>query len=127
MRIKPQVGKLETLDDVNLALRDIGLKEKELDAIDAKAAKEIAEIKTKAAKDGEYRLDFLRARCRYGEIYVDGVLIDQMDDGMRGGYVSAPFTVKAGTTHDIRILLYVEDGPAVGSGISGRVEMKETK
>ncbi len=53
MRIKPQVGKLETLDDVNLALRDIGLKEKELDAIDAKAAKDIAEIKTKAAKDGE--------------------------------------------------------------------------
>lgn len=53
MRIKPQVGKLETLDDVNLALRDIGLKEKELDAIDSKAAKEIAEIKTRAAKDGE--------------------------------------------------------------------------
>ena len=53
MRIKPQVGKLESLDDVNLALRDIGLMEKELDAIDAKAAKEIADIKTKAAKDGE--------------------------------------------------------------------------
>ena len=53
MRIKPQVGKLESLDDVNLALRDIGLMEKELDAIDAKAAKDIAEIKTKAAKDGE--------------------------------------------------------------------------
>ena len=87
----------------------------------------IYRTRPKAAKDGEYRLDFLRARCRYGEIYVDGVLIDQMDDGMRGGYVSAPFTVKAGTTHDIRILLYVEDGPAVGSGISGRVEMKETK
>lgn len=53
MRIKPQVGKLESLSDVNLALRDIGLMEKELDAIDAKAAKDIAEIKTKAAKDGE--------------------------------------------------------------------------
>ena len=53
MRIKPQAGKLESLDDVNLALRDIGLKEKELDAIDSKAAKEIAEIKTRAAKDGE--------------------------------------------------------------------------
>ena len=53
MRIKPQVGKLESLDDVNLALRDIGLMEKELDAIDAKAAKDIAEIKTRAAKDGE--------------------------------------------------------------------------
>lgn len=53
MRIKPQAGKLESLEDVNFALRDIGLKEKELDAIDAKAAKDIAEIKTKAAKDGE--------------------------------------------------------------------------
>lgn len=53
MRIKPQVGKLESLENVNLALRDIGLKEKELDAIDSKAAKEIAEIKTRAAKDGE--------------------------------------------------------------------------
>jgi phage host-nuclease inhibitor protein Gam len=53
MRIKPQVGKLESLDDVNLDLSDIALKEKELDAIDSKAAKEIAEIKTRAAKDGE--------------------------------------------------------------------------
>ena len=70
--------------------------------------------------------DFLRARFRYGEIYVDGNLIDKIDDGVRGGYVSAPFEVKAGKEYDIRILLYVEDGPAVGSGISGRIEMKET-
>ena len=54
MRIKPQVGKLESLDDVNLALRDIGLMEKELDAIDAKAAKDIAEMiscSTRTIKD----------------------------------------------------------------------------
>ena len=87
----------------------------------------IYRTRPKATKDGEYRLDFLRARCRYGEIYVDGLLVDTMEEGIRGGYVSAPFTVKAGMTHDIRILFYVEDGPAVGSGISGRVEMKETK
>ncbi len=52
-RIKPLAGKLSSLEDVNIALRDIGLAEKELEAIDAKAAKEIAEIKTRAAKDGE--------------------------------------------------------------------------
>lgn len=54
MRIKPQVGKLESLDDVNLALRDIGLKEKELDAIDSKAAKEIAETAAKIQAYAEY-------------------------------------------------------------------------
>ena len=52
-RYKPNAGKLSSLEDVNLALKDIGLAEKELDAIDAKAAKEIAEIKERAAKEGE--------------------------------------------------------------------------
>ena len=52
-RYKPQIGKLDSLEDANLALKDIGLAEKELASIDAKAAKEIAEIKTKAAKEGE--------------------------------------------------------------------------
>ena len=87
----------------------------------------IYRTRPKAMKDGEYRLDFLRARFRYGEIFVDGKLVDKIEDGVRGAYVSLPFAVKAGVTHDIRILLYVEDGPAVGSGISGRIEMKETK
>ena len=52
-RIKPQGGKIESLEDVNLALRDIGLAEHELEAIDAQAHKKIAEIKTEAAKKGE--------------------------------------------------------------------------
>ena len=52
-RYKPNAGKLNSLEDVNLALKDIGLAEKELDAIDAKAAKEIAAIKERAAKEGE--------------------------------------------------------------------------
>lgn len=52
-RYKPGCDKLDSLEDVNLALKDIGLAERELDAIDAKAAKEIAEIKEKAAKAGE--------------------------------------------------------------------------
>ena len=53
IRIKPQVGKIQSLEDVNIALRDIGLAEKELEAIDTAAHKKIAEIKTEAAKKGE--------------------------------------------------------------------------
>lgn len=52
-RLKPMAGKLETIEDVNLALRDIGLARKELDAIDTDALKRIAEVKTDAAKRGE--------------------------------------------------------------------------
>ncbi len=52
-RIKPTTGKLETLEDVNLALRDIGLAENELSAIDADMHKKISDIKTDAAKKGE--------------------------------------------------------------------------
>ena len=59
-RYKPSISKLETLDDVNLALRDIGLAEKELEAIDNEANKQIAEIKTDAAKKGE----MLRSRIQ---------------------------------------------------------------
>lgn len=52
-RYKPDTGKLNSLDDVDLALKEIGMAEKELEAIDAKAAKEIAVIKERAAKEGE--------------------------------------------------------------------------
>ncbi len=52
-RYKPSMAKLESLDDVNFALRDIGLAEKELEAIDNEANKRIAEIKTETAKEGE--------------------------------------------------------------------------
>lgn len=52
-RIKPTMGKLESLEDVNIALRDIGLAENELSAIDNQMHKEISDIKTSAAKKGE--------------------------------------------------------------------------
>jgi len=52
-RLKPQVGKIDTLDQANLVLKEIGLLEKELEAIDAEAHKQIAEIKADAAKKGE--------------------------------------------------------------------------
>jgi hypothetical protein len=87
----------------------------------------IYRTKPKAAKDGVYRLDFLRARFTYGEIYVDGVLVDRIDAPVRGGYVSAPFSITAGSTPDIRILLRVDNEITPAAGISGRVEMKETK
>lgn len=52
-RIKPAAGKLESVEDVNAALRDIGLAERELSAIDSAANEKIAAIKTDAAKNGE--------------------------------------------------------------------------
>lgn len=87
----------------------------------------IYRARPKAIKDGEYRLDFLRARFADGEIYVDGVLVDKIEEPVRGAYVSKPFAVKAGETLDIRILLHVVNERFPAAGISGRVEMKETK
>ena len=81
----------------------------------------------KAAKDGIYRLDFLRSRFVYGEIYVNGELVDKIETPVYGGYVSKPFSVKADTSLDIRILLYAEHEKRIPCGISGRIEMKETK
>jgi phage host-nuclease inhibitor protein Gam len=52
-RLKPQVGKIETLDQANLVLKEIGILEKELEIIDGDAHKQIAEIKEDAAKKGE--------------------------------------------------------------------------
>jgi phage host-nuclease inhibitor protein Gam len=52
-RLKPQVGKINTLDEANLVLKEIGLLEKELEGIDAGAHKAIAEIKAEAVRKGE--------------------------------------------------------------------------
>jgi phage host-nuclease inhibitor protein Gam len=52
-RLKPQVGKINTLDEANLVLKEIGLLEKELEGIDGEAHKAIAEIKAGAVKKGE--------------------------------------------------------------------------
>lgn len=52
-RLKPQVGKINTLDEANMVLKEIGLLERELESIDSEAHKEIAEIKSDAAKKGE--------------------------------------------------------------------------
>jgi len=52
-RIKPGVKKIETIEDANLVLKEIGLLESDLDAIDSEAHKAIAELKEQAAKSGE--------------------------------------------------------------------------
>ena len=52
-RLKPPVGKIKSLEDANLALKEIGLLEHELQHIDGEANKKIAEIKTESAKQGE--------------------------------------------------------------------------
>jgi phage host-nuclease inhibitor protein Gam len=52
-RLKPQVGKIETLDEANMVLKEIGILEKELEGIDAEAHRQIAEIKEDAAKKGQ--------------------------------------------------------------------------
>ncbi|MDR0456233.1 MAG: host-nuclease inhibitor Gam family protein [Treponema sp.] len=52
-RLKPQGGKIESLDQANLVLKEIGILEKELESIDSEAHKQIAEIKEEAAKKGQ--------------------------------------------------------------------------
>ncbi|MDR0557933.1 MAG: host-nuclease inhibitor Gam family protein [Treponema sp.] len=52
-RLKPNVGKIKTIEGANLALKEIGMLEHELAAIDAEADKRIAEIKAQGAKQGE--------------------------------------------------------------------------
>ena len=66
-RLKPQVGKIETLDQANMVLKEIGLLEKELEGIDSDAHKQIAEIKADAAKQGEViRKRIVDASARLG-------------------------------------------------------------
>jgi phage host-nuclease inhibitor protein Gam len=52
-RLKPNVKKIESLEDANLTLKEIGLLERELETIDGDAHKQIAEIKTAAVKAGK--------------------------------------------------------------------------
>jgi phage host-nuclease inhibitor protein Gam len=52
-RYKPSVGKIKTLEDANLVLKEIGLLEHQMAVIDGEANKEIAAIKEKCAKEGQ--------------------------------------------------------------------------
>jgi phage host-nuclease inhibitor protein Gam len=52
-RLKPNTKKIESLEDADLTLKEIGLLESELENIDNEAHKQIAEIKSDAAKQGD--------------------------------------------------------------------------
>lgn len=52
-RLKPELAKLKSLEDVNTSLMEIGILENELDKIDADANKRISEIKNRAITAGE--------------------------------------------------------------------------
>lgn len=105
LRIKPQTGKIESLEDVNIALRDIGLAERELSAIDSAAIKEIAAIKSKAAKDGESlrnRIAEISAKIQaYAEYNRDDLFKDrksiELSFGVIGFRKSTKISVKKNT------------------------------
>lgn len=105
IRFKPETSKLETLEDVNLAMRDIGLWQRELDAIDTQANKEIAEVKTKASKAGEPLRDKISATvakiqafAEYNkdEYFVDRKSVD-LSFGTMGWRKSTSISVKKTT------------------------------
>lgn len=52
-RYKPVQARLESIEDVDASLKEIGLLEKELETIDAEAHRAISEAKETAAKSGE--------------------------------------------------------------------------
>jgi phage host-nuclease inhibitor protein Gam len=104
-RLKPQVGKIETLDQANLALKEIGILEKELECIDAEAHRQIAEVKTEAAKKGEDirrritdNSDLLGAFAAYnkGDLFKDKKTV-QLSFGTFGYRKSTSISVKKTT------------------------------
>lgn len=112
-RYKPDTGKLNSLDDVDLALKEIGLAEKELDAIDAKLNAEIAKLKEKAAKDGEEKRKLItekvakiQAYAEYnkGELFKDKKSVE-LTFGIFGYRKSSKLSVKKTTVELLKKLL----------------------
>jgi phage host-nuclease inhibitor protein Gam len=60
-RYKPLPDKLESLNDADNALREIGLLEREIETLDAAAQKQIGDIKAEAKKQGEPLRDRITA------------------------------------------------------------------
>ena len=58
------------------------------------------------------------------EIYVDGVLVDKIDNGINAGYTTSSFKARANSKADIRIMTYIENANVYeGAGIAGVVEL----
>ena len=69
---------------------------------------------------------FTYARFHYVELYVNGQLIDTVDEYINGEYKTPFFTVEPNTVADIRILMRTENGnPRYGAGLAGVAEMCE--
>jgi phage host-nuclease inhibitor protein Gam len=111
-RLKPQVGKIENLDEANMVLKEIGILEKELEGIDAEAHKLIAEIKEDAAKKGQAlrkrvvdNSDRLSAYASYNkdELFKDRKSV-QLSFGSFGYRKSTSISVKKTTLELLRKL-----------------------
>lgn len=61
-RYKSDNGKIESLEEVDLTLKEIGIAEQQLAAIDAKCNEAIAKLKEKALKDGESLRNSINAK-----------------------------------------------------------------
>ena len=74
---------------------------------------------------GVYTLNFSYGRSLYTEIYVNGKHVETIDKYINGQYTTKQFTVEAGDTPDIRILMHCQNESEYGAGFAGRVEMME--
>lgn len=74
--------------------------------------------------DASYLLRFSYIRFKYAEVYVNGKLIDKINERKNGEYATPEFFANAGEKVDIRILMYTDnENPLYGAGIAGIVEM----
>ena len=88
----------------------------------------IYKTEAKAYADGEYSLQFGQLRCNYAEIYVNGELVDTVNEYLKFGFDTKSFRASAETELDIRILMYVEsESPRRGAGIEARVLLQEKR
>jgi len=115
-RIKPHLGKIKSLDEANLVLKEIGLLEKELEGIDSEAHKQIAEVKEAAASKGQgIRKRIVEAASQLGayaeynkeELFKDRKSI-QLSFGLFGYRKSTSISVKK-TTLELLKKLNLDD------------------
>jgi phage host-nuclease inhibitor protein Gam len=115
-RLKPKVAKIDNLEDANLVLKEIGLLERELEAIDAEAHKKLSEIKGEAVKEGEpvrKRLANLSALLgAFAEYNKDDLFKDkktvELTFGIFGYRKSTSITVRKTTVELLRKLNLVQ-------------------
>ena len=76
--------------------------------------------------DATYSIRFSYIRFNYAEVYVNGKLYDTVKEKKNGYYEIPEILGKAGSSLDVRILMYVEnETKQYGAGIAGIVEIQE--